>query len=244
MKKWFQSWFDSPYYHILYKDRNDAEAELFIDNLLNFIHLANGNAVLDIACGKGRHSRYFASKGFVVTGLDLAEKSIDYCRQFENKNLEFYVHDMREIFRTNCYDLAVNLFTSFGYFENDHDNFLALRSAALALKPEGYFVLDFFNPQRVMLEATHDFQKTVDGILFSIEKKVENNNIVKSISFSDKGNDFSFKESVQLITEEKFRAHFQHAGLSVLHTFGDYALHDYDKNKSERLIFVTKKTTS
>lgn len=240
MQKWFQSWFDSPYYHILYKDRDNQEAEYFMDNLLEQIHLPVKSSVLDIACGKGRHSLFLADKGYHVTGIDLSEQSIAYCKQFERQSLEFYVHDMREIFRTNCYDVALNLFTSFGYFNSDHDNRLALRTASLALKPGGYFILDFFNPDFIK-NTSQQHIKQVDGIDFSINKHSDGNTIEKTIQFSDSGKSFKFTESVQIISKHTFLKHFERVGLVTRHIFGDYSLRPFEEDSSERMIFITQK---
>jgi len=120
-KKWFQHWFNSPYYHILYQQRDHAEAEFFIDNLCAYLKPAANARLFDIACGRGRHSIYFNSKGFDVTGIDLSIASIKYAKQYENKQLHFYVHDMRYLFYVNYFDIALNLFTSFGYFETDQE---------------------------------------------------------------------------------------------------------------------------
>ena len=241
MQKWFQSWFDSPYYHILYKDRDSQEAEYFLDNLLEQIHLPLKSNILDIACGKGRHSIFLADKGFYVTGLDLSEQSIEYCKQFERQNLEFYIHDMREIFRTNCYDVALNLFTSFGYFNSEHDNHLAIRTASLSLKPGGYFILDFFNPNLIKSTTQQQHTKQVDGIEFTINKHSDGNTIEKTIQFNDSGKNFKFTESVQIISQSTFLKHFEGVGLITRHIFGDYSLNPFEENSSERMIFITQK---
>lgn len=241
MKEWFQSWFDSPYYHILYKHRDNAEAANFIDELLQLLKPPQSASILDIACGKGRHSIYLANKGYRVTGLDLSEQNIICCRKHENDRLEFYEHDMREIFRTNDYDLALNLFTSFGYFDREHDNLRTLRSAALALKPGGYFVLDYLNPVVVNHATPKTFHRTIDGIDFTVVKETVGDRVVKSISFSDKGQEFNFKESVQLITPENFQEYFKQTSLEVTHIFGDYNLNKYSAKDSPRLIFITQK---
>ena len=241
MKKWFQSWFDSPYYHILYKDRDNQEAEYFMDNLLEQIHLPINSSILDIACGKGRHSMFLADKGYHVTGIDLSEQSIEYCKQFERQSLEFYVHDMREIFRTNCYDVALNLFASFGYFNSDHDNHLALRTASMSLKPGGYFILDFFNPNLIKSKTPQQHIKKVEGIDFSIYKYSDGNTIEKTIHFNDAGKDFKFTESVQIISKNTFLNHFNRVGLITKHIFGDYALNPFEEKSSERMIFITQK---
>src|SRR5688500_2509825 len=116
-QEWFSTWFDSPYYHILYNNRDEQEAEQFMDKLLAYLHPKPHEKVLDLACGKGRHSVYLNQKGFDVTGIDLSEQSIAYARQFENERLHFAVHDMREVYQPETFDFILNLFTSFGYFE-------------------------------------------------------------------------------------------------------------------------------
>src|SRR4051812_2242107 len=110
-RKWFQNWFNSPYYHILYNQRNDEEAEFFIDNLCAYLEPSIDCRLLDIACGRGRHSVYLNKKGYDVTGIDLSHANIKYAQQFENKRLHFYVHDMRYLFYINYFDIAFNLFT-------------------------------------------------------------------------------------------------------------------------------------
>lgn len=197
--------------------------------------------VLDIACGKGRHSIYLNKKGYDVTGIDLSKQSIEHCKQFENATLKFYEHDMRNNFQTNWYDVALNLFTSFGYFENENDNLLALQSAANAVKEKGIVVLDFFNPEIIKLDIPIFISKTVDGITFRITKQIENGFIKKRIEFTDKGKDFLFTESVQLISLDKFETYFEKSGLTILNTFGNYSLEEYSPKESQRLIFVAQK---
>ena len=72
-QQWYASWFDTPFYHILYKDRDHSEAQLFMDNLTNYLNIPEQGEILDLACGKGRHSMYLNSLGYDVTGVDLSE---------------------------------------------------------------------------------------------------------------------------------------------------------------------------
>ena len=118
-REWFEQWFDTKYYHILYKDRDHEEARRFIDTLIKYLSPVPNSRILDLACGKGRYSVFLADKGFEVTGIDLSVQSIEYARQFENDHLSFYTHDMRLPFRINYFDYVFNFFTSFGYFEED-----------------------------------------------------------------------------------------------------------------------------
>src|SRR5687768_1289478 len=111
--QWFESWFDSPWYPILYSHRDHAEAEAFVENLLKTLAPAPGARFLDLACGRGRHARFIHRRGFDVTGLDLSTASIADARLFEEPGLRFAVQDMRHPF-PGTYDYILNLFTSFG----------------------------------------------------------------------------------------------------------------------------------
>ena len=241
-KKWFQNWFSSPYYHILYHQRNDEEAEFFIDNLCAFLKPAINFRLLDIACARGRHSVYLNKKGYDVTGIDLSNASIKFAQQFENENLQFYVHDMRNAFYINYFNIAFNLFTSFGYFETEKDHVKALKAFNKSLKKSGILVLDYFNSEKIVRNLAHQEVKHVDGIDFYITKKVSNGKIIKSISFEHKNKDYSFKEEVKAFSKSDFERMFEKSGFKVLNHFGDYALNPFDEIKSDRLIFICQKT--
>ncbi|WP_432708661.1 class I SAM-dependent methyltransferase [Pedobacter sp.] len=241
-RKWFQYWFNSPYYHILYSQRNDEEAEFLIDNLSAYLKPSAHAKILDIACGRGRHAIYLNKKGYDVTGIDLSEQSIKYAQQFEQKHLRFFVHDMRKLLYINYFDLALNLFTSFGYFETEKDHVDALKSFRKAIKEDGTVVIDYFNTLKILRNLTHQEIKTVDGIEFQIKKFVSDGKIIKHINFEHKGKDYAFEERVKAFTLEDFERMFALSGLKLVETFGDYALNPFEENKSDRLILICKKT--
>ncbi len=237
-QEWFAAWFDSPYYHILYKHRDESEARTFIDALLAFLSPPAEARILDLACGKGRYSRYLASKGYQITGLDLSVRSIAYARQFETENLSFFTHDMRLPFRTNYFDFIFNFFTSFGYFDNEHDNIRTLKNAAIGLRTGGTFVLDFFNAQYVVDRLLGKETKTIDGVAFHIFKRQEGEHVIKTIEIQDRDQSYRFEEKVQLLFLPDFERLFRNAGLKITKAFGDYQLRDFDPDKSPRLILV------
>ena len=113
---WYASWFNTPYYHLLYKDRDHREAALFMNTLTSYLNLRVNDTILDLACGRGRHAKYLSRKGFDVTGVDLSEESIEYAKQFESAKLHFEIHDMCLPYPQQ-FDAVFNLFTSYGYFE-------------------------------------------------------------------------------------------------------------------------------
>lgn len=238
---WFAEWFDSPYYHILYRHRNDTEAQEFIDNLLNFLQPGKRAKILDLACGKGRHSIYLNEKGFDVTGIDLSAKSIEQAKQFENQKLQFEVHDMRQVYMENHFDLVLNMFTSFGYFEDEKSDERVVESVLKSLKKNGVFVLDFMNSKKIISNLIPKETKTIQGIEFKIERLVESGFIVKKIAFSDKGKEFNYEEKVKILALPDFEKYFINAGLVIKSVFGNYNLNPFDQDHSDRLILLAKK---
>lgn len=236
---WFASWFDTPYYHILYKDRNYREAQIFMDNLTHYLNLPEKAKVLDLACGKGRHSIYLNQLGFDVIGADLSENSIAEASKNVNDTLHFQVHDMREPFEDK-FDAIFNLFTSFGYFENDEDNLKTLVAIKDSLTEYGFAVIDFMNVNQVIANLVPTEVKTVDGIDFHIKRYVADSHIYKEIDFEDQGEKFHFTEKVKALTLEDFTQMMETAGIFLLDIFGDYKLKKFHKKDSERLIMIFK----
>lgn len=240
-RKWFQYWFNSPYYHILYQQRDDAEAEFFIDNLTKFLIPIKEAKILDIACGKGRHSIYLNKNGFDVTGIDLSTQSIKYAKQFENEKLHFFEHDMRKLFYINYFDIALNLFTSFGYFETENDHVNALKSFRKSLNDNGILVIDYFNTEKIINNLNTQETKEINNITFNIDKKIIDGKIIKQINFEDKGHIYNFQEEVKAYSLTDFERMLTKAGLTIQNIFGNYKLEAFDQAQSDRLILICKK---
>ncbi len=236
---WFASWFDTTYYHILYKERNYREAQVFMDNLTHYLNLPEKAKVLDLCCGKGRHAIYLNQLGFEVVGADLSENSITEANKNQNETLHFEVHDMRETF-DDKFDAIFNLFTSFGYFENDEDNLITLKAMKESLTEYGFAVIDFMNVNNVVNNLVPDEVKTVDGIEFHIKRYLSGGHICKEIDFEDEGEKFHFTEKVRALTLKDFEEMMEEAGIFLLDTFGDYKLKKFHKTESERLIMIFK----
>ena len=239
--EWFETWFDSHYYHILYKNRDNKEARLFIDNISLYLNFLPNDKILDLACGKGRHSIYLNKKGLFVEGIDLSEESIQYAKQFENERLKFSQYDMREVYKIDYFDFILNLFTSFGYFQTDEENQQAIAAMSKALQFEGKIILDFFNTTKVVKTLAHYEEKIIEGITFKISKSIQNNFILKDIHFEDNGKEFHFQERVKAIPASDFLRYFRNAGLTVARIFGGYDLSEFEEKTSDRMIFVVEK---
>lgn len=246
-KEWFVDWFNTHYYHILYKKRDNKEAQDFIDAILK--HLKDINVftnqnytlhALDLACGKGRHSLYLNNHGLKVTGIDLASESIKEASVNNSSTLNFVVQDMRNSMGENQYDFVFNLFTSFGYFNTDEEELLVLNNVFRALKPGGYFVFDFLNADKVKASTCNSESKTLEGIEFTYSKRIENNFVFKDIVIKDKNERFEFQEKVKLLDNKTMTSLLEKANFKIKERFGNYKLDNFDKD-SDRLIIISQK---
>jgi SAM-dependent methyltransferase len=238
---WFENWFDSPYYHTLYKNRDEREAQVFIDNLINYLQIQKGSKLIDIACGKGRHAKYFNQKGMDVVGIDLSPNSINTAKKDESKSLQFSVHDMCENYQEDTFDIVTNLFTSFGYFEDNTDEQKAINAMASNLKKEGLLIIDFMNAKKVIANLVLNEQKSIDGIQFDITRHVKNGYILKDICITDGKEQQQFQEKVKAITLADYSEFITNAGLKIIDIFGNYKLENFDEKISDRLILICKK---
>lgn len=210
-----------------------------MENIVHYLNLPEEAKILDLACGKGRHSIYLNQMGFDVTGVDLSENSINEAKKFSNEKLHFTVHDMREPCPEK-YDAILNLFTSFGYFELEGDNLKTLKAIHESLTDYGFAVIDFMNVYTVIDNLVASEVKTVEGIDFHIHRKVVDGFILKEIDFQDNGQTYHFTEKVKALTLEDFEQMMEEAGIYLLDTFGDYKLKKFHKKESERLIMLFK----
>jgi len=242
-KEWFSTWFDSPFYHILYAQRDESEAAGFITSLQQKLRLTAGARVLDAACGKGRHAITLAQLGFTVDAFDLSPSNIEAAQELENKDLLFFVHDLREpLPLENHYDAIFNFFTSFGYFDDQNDNQKAFNTFSAGLKEDGLLVLDFFNPTYILANLVPVETVERDGISFQIKRWSEAGYLYKSIDFTDNGQNYSFVEKVELVAKNNFIAYAAKAGFTLVDLKGDYRLAPFDEAVSPRMIFVWAKT--
>jgi len=232
-------WFESDYYHILYKNRDSREAEILINNILDIIKLKKGSKVLDLACGNGRHSKYLEKLGYKVIGIDNSVNNIIKAKLNENKNLRFYNKEMTEYFG-NEFDAVFNLFTSFGY-KDEHHNIKTIKNIRDHLKINGFAVIDYLNSMFIEKNLVKKETKLVNGINFHIERHTDINFIYKRISFYDK-KDYVFNEKVMKLKQNDFENYFKKNNLTLIKSFGDYNLNEFDINKSERLIMIIKKS--
>tara|TARA_B100000700_G_C14984146_1_gene827919 strand:- start:799 stop:1530 length:732 start_codon:yes stop_codon:yes gene_type:complete len=241
VKDWFAKWFDSKYYHILYKNRDQNEAKKFLKNLTTLEFFKKNIKIIDIACGKGRHSLFLSNLGYDVTGIDLSKNSIKYAKKFEKENLKFDVLDMKKTYRKNSFDIALNIFTSFGYFEKEEDDIAAIKAISNNLHKEGILIIDFMNSEKIIGNLVKNELKTINGITFNLKRSIKDNFICKNIQFTDNGSHFEFTEKVKALKLSDFTKLLNFANMKIVQTFGNYYLDKFDNKNSDRLIIVARK---
>ena len=155
---WMQ-WFENEdfwrtFYPFMFGERKTAAAQGEVEQVLALSGVAHGR-VLDLCCGPARHSFVLAQKGFEVTGVDRSPFLLGKARAAAaGAGVEFVEADMREFVRPGTFDLALSLFTSFGYFESRDEDLAVLRNVRASLKPGGLLVMDVMSKEYVISQGT------------------------------------------------------------------------------------------
>jgi SAM-dependent methyltransferase len=217
--EWFEEWFGEEYLR-LYPHRDDAEAERAVGLIVKALPFEPGWRVLDVACGAGRHSRSFVSAGARCTGLDLSATLLQLARQITDAPL--VRADMRQLpIRLGSMDLTVNLFTSFGYFENDSEHMAALGEMVSTVRPGGWFVIDFLNPGSVRRGLVPNETLQVGGSTVHVSRSVspDGRYVCKTIQ-SPQGK--QYRERVRLFEPDQMARMLGAAGVQVRFRYGNY----------------------
>ncbi len=243
-QEWFSNWFNSRYYHLLYNNRDESEAIAFIQKIINFLRPEPNSKMLDVACGKGRHSKALNEMGFDVTGIDLSFESINEAKQNENEKLHFCIHDMRLPFYVNYFDIAFNLFTSFGYFKTQREHNNAIRSITQSIKHNGVFVIDYLNTHFEENFFCSLGEKEIDNLKFVITKWQTDNHFYKQIQVADDINGLPRHLSTERVAKFSlgdFNEMLSLQNMQIQNVFGDYNLSDYNIHTSPRMIIIARK---
>lgn len=240
--EWFTTWFNTPYYHLLYKHRDINEARSFIDRWVDTMRLPKGSHILDLACGRGRHAVHLHNHGYKVSGIDLSEENIDFANlHYKRDGLDFIRGDMRSDLGLRRYDAVVNLFTSFGYFDTPEENKQVFANIYRALKSGGVFLFDYLNPNAISEVSTTPETKHIEDSSFTIVRSIEGSHIVKSIRVHNNAIDKTFCEKVALIYPSEFYSMLTDCGFTLEEKWGDYQLNPLRENQSQRFITLASK---
>jgi len=244
MAEWFEEWFNTEEYLNVYRHRNEDDAKNLFDLITRNIPIDEGSKVLDLACGAGRHSILFAKNGFDVTGIDISENLLNVAKNTAQElglSINFIKSDLRKLCLSESFHLIINLFTSFGYFENDEENGEVIKLASRHLNDNGYFVIDFFNfayLNKNLIPVSYD--KTKDSIIKQ-ERVFEGNRIIKRISITSKANEKHYYESIRTYCKDELLSLIMKNQLKIQNMFGDYLGGKFDEANSPRIIIISKK---
>ena len=239
MTEWFEQWFGEEY-HVLYPHRDEEEARRAVALVRQAAAWQEGDWVLDLACGAGRHAAELERLGARVVGFDLSPSMLRRARVGVRGPL--VRGDMRALpFRPGTFGLAVNLFTSFGYFRDDAEHQLVLRQVALSLRRGGRFVLDYLNADHVRRTLRRDTEE-VDGAHTEVRVRrrfsEEGKYVVKEIELGAENR--SFQERVRLFSPADLSRMLEQEGLKVDALFGDYDGRSLDAHATRTILVATR----
>jgi SAM-dependent methyltransferase len=219
MPEWYEEWFGEEYLQ-LYPHRDDADAERAVALILRSVPFAAGWRVLDVACGPGRHARAFRAAGARCFGVDLSATLLRVAQRVTDAPL--VRADMRVLpIRPASMDLAVNLFTSFGYFDHDEDHEATLAEIASTIRPGGWFVIDILNPASVRAGLVPRETVGVGSASAQVTRSLSRDNryVCKTIEWSSGRR---FVERVRLFDPGEIAEMVERAGLAITGRFGEY----------------------
>lgn len=236
--KWYKDWFGEEYLAV-YSHRNLLEAKNLVDLIGKQLPLKNSDKILDIACGNARHAKLLTRRHHQIYGTDLSItllKSALY--QKPNKAFPFLVQsDMRYLPFSNSFDVALSLFTSFGYFRSETMNQQVIEEFARILRPGGRLVIDFLNPDYVISTLDPVSERTSGKIKIKEERWIIENRVYKQITINQ---DKTFSESVRLYSFDELSNMISSAGLKIYKTFGEYDGSAYKYDSSRMILFAKK----
>lgn len=235
---WFEEWFGEDYLRI-YQHRDELEAEHAIELIAANLPGRQIDAVLDLGCGAGRHTRVLFERWWTV-GLDLSMALLRVARR-ESQDAPYVRSDMRELpFAEESFDLVVNLFTSFGYFDDDSDHARVLSCVGHAMRRGATFVIDFLNATQVRRALVPYDERVENGITIEQRREItpDNRFVQKTITLRDKGKEYI--ERVRLLSATDLEQMLRDAGFRVDRLFGDYDGGDWTADSPRTILFASR----
>lgn len=218
--EWFESWFGEDYV-ALYPHRNEAEAERAVALIADTLGERPVSAVLDLACGSGRHARYLGRRWW-TSGVDLSEVLLRIAKKSDTP-AKLVRADIRALpYRNDSFDLIVNLFTSFGYFATDEEHEIVVRDLSRVIRRGGTFVIDFLNARVVRDRLVPHDETLIRGRTVEQHREItaDGRFVVKHIDIRDERKQFI--ERVRLFSREELEGMLERADFRIERSYGDY----------------------
>lgn len=241
MKYWYQESFGEDYL-LIYRHRSKEQAKQEIDQLIKWLQLTTNDHILDLCCGSGRHAISLAEAGYHAIGIDLSETLLRKAIQDAQGLPVYFVHgDMRRLpFLDGSFQVVLNLFTSFGYFEQNESNLMVLKEIQRVLKPKGRFCIDFLNEQYLRRNLVPESKRKIGDTLIHEVREIKGDSVIKTLCISDHKNERVYFERVKMYTQAEMIAMLEQAGLAIDQIYGDFRGQPYSED-SERLILIGHK---
>ncbi|WP_166240415.1 class I SAM-dependent methyltransferase [Paenibacillus turpanensis] len=244
MDAWYTKSFGDDYL-LVYKHRDMEGAAAEVKAMINWLKLPDQATVLDLCCGTGRHSQALAEAGYRVTGVDLSDRLLEEAHKTNSDGkIRFVRGDMRHVPLEGPFDAVVNLFTSFGYFDEERENQLVLREIARLLKPEGRFIIDYLNAPYIAERLVPYSEREDGGVRIEERRSLEDGFVRKRISIRSAEapeQERHYMEQVKLYGLADFKRLLKGTGLLLDRIYGGYDGSEYDPVHSTRLIMTGHK---
>jgi ubiquinone/menaquinone biosynthesis C-methylase UbiE len=241
--EWYEIAFDR-IYSVLYRHRDDDEAEIVLDAFGDLI--AGRDPVLDLACGNGRYMVSADKRDLRTWGVDLSEFLLGEAAKRDGLSGRLVRADMRRLpFGNGVFGAVLNMFTSFGYFDVDMDNLLVLREVSRVLRTGGMLLLDYVNTERVRSKVLEDTMREINGWVVRESRSLQSNGryLVKGVEAQNAatGETVAYDERVRMYTQSELTTMLESVSLGVSGVFGDYDRSIYNEEFSERIIMICEK---
>lgn len=236
--EWFESWFGEDYV-ALYPHRDEAEAARAVDLIEHALDTARVDRVLDLACGSGRHARYLGQRWW-TSGVDLSEVLLRIAQR-KTVPARLVRADIRALpYRDACFDLVVNLFTSFGYFETDEEHEAVIHDVAQITRKRGTFVLDYLNSSHVRQHLVPFDSTTIGKHSVAQRRSITDDGrfVVKHIVLRDK--DKEFIERVRLFDKAQLVGMLERAGFQIAQLCGGYDGEPWTEESPRVILFARR----
>ncbi len=250
--EWFKRFYGHDYYKYRFEPRLAEVPQEEVDFILQQgrLDFEGGRRpyVFDICCGIGRHARPLAARGCQVAGVDISEPNINAANKLAEQegvadHCQFHLSDIRDFAPPQNCDLAINIFTSFGYFESDQADAIIVAKAAQSLRPSGRFILDIANREAVIAGFKPRQRRGRRGnyVIEEAQLDLTTGRLVGTWTFVLAGQKNQHTVSIRLYALHELVKMVEEQGLKFVEAFGDFEGNPYERMSPRCIVIAEKK---